>query len=822
MTASQPLRQRSWLHVFAAGLFASPAAAAWMAAGDLAAAGHARRARWTRVAGLVLTLGVALFVVLARVRWVVTSTVWVLFCLAGTAAVAAWRHALAGGPAPPRPSHEGRARDALRALAVVLFVMPPLMLFTHLVGAASIGWLLVRLDPQAADPEAAFEAIFWGIFWGVPSGAAFALLSIRRGRLRSAADLAVAGLSFTWILLLIEIVVSGSVHALRTLMFGAELFSETGAAQGALLQTIFFVAAVPLALELAWGEGPGWRRLLRTTALSLAGLVSLGLALAYAPRVQFVVARQVEKSGRAAAALRWYGRALTARSTPLVESYLQHRIGLLNHKLGREDQALTAFRLVQTTRNANSDLVRQSAYYLERLAREEPGRRVVLEGVEVKTELRDAYCAPNTLALVLNYWGHPLSPRQIGEKVAAIGGGTALSSIRFLCEENGLDHLVVPFATVEDVRWQVDRGLPVLAYLPGHVLAVFGYDTRLGTLVAYDTATWDIWVDEPLPDFLETWGNTSFLMGAVLPRGGGGPAAVEARRRFGSRSPEAAWHWWLSLEAEHGEKTAQLRAAVALDPSFFPAVFELLKIAPSDRAWLDERVDAPRLLARARAMLDREHAPVEEIASGLARWLLAHGQWREVLSLADGLERRGQLRAARVEAGVAAARLGLWERAAFLLGGERVGSDPEAGRALIRAQAALGRKDAVAASAVDLIRRQNGDVLEEALALAEPTAGARGPGFMAEVYRAYLKDRPYDAARQLRMAELYLAAVRQEGGKNGRRRLHLARRAAMTAAALVPRPDDRRRAESLMTLLDRAESEFGGEQETTGDGVTPP
>jgi hypothetical protein len=817
MTEGQPLRQRSWLQVLAVGLFASPAAAAWMTADDLAAAGHLRRARWTRLVGLAATLGVALFVVLARVRWVVTSTVWVLFCLAGTAAVAAWRRALIGGPAAPsRPSHEGRARDALRALAVVLFVMPPLMLFTHLVGAASIGWLLVRLDPQAADPEAAFEAIFWGIFWGVPSGAAFVLLSIRRGRLGSAADLAIAALSFTWILLWIEIVVSGSVHALRTLMFGAELFSETGAAPGAILQTVFFVAAVPLALDLAWGEGPGRRRLLRATTLALAGLVNLGLALGYPPRVQFVVARQVEKSGRAAAALRWYGRALTARSTPLIESYLQHRIGLLNHKLGREDQALTAFRLVQTTRNANTDLVRQSAYYLERLAREEPGRRVVLEGVEVETELRDAYCAPNTLALVLNYWGHPLSPREIGEKVAAIGGGTALSSIRFLCEENGLDHLVVPFATVDDIRWQVDRGLPVLAYLPGHVLAIFGYDTRLGTLVAYDTATWDIWVDEPLPDFLETWGKTSFLMGVVLPRDDRSPAAAEARRRFGNRSPEAAWHWWLSREADPGERAAQLRAAVALDPSFYPAAFELLKTAPSDRAWLDQHVDAPRLLTRARALLDREHAPMEEIASGLSRWLLAHGQWREVLSLADGLERRGQLDTVRVEAGVAAARLGLWERAAFLLGGDSVGGDAEAGRALARAQAALGRKDAVSASAVDLIRRQSGDVLEEALALAEPTAGSRGPGFLAEVYRAYLKDRPYDAPRQLRMAELYLAAVRQESGKDGRRRLHLARRAALTAAALAARPDDRRRAEVLMSRLDGADREFGGEQ------VTPP
>lgn len=813
MSETQTSGPASLRRIVALGLFASPASAAWIGGDLVAAQGRGRLAAWVRVAGVAVTVAAAAAVLLLPVRWVAAAALWTLFCAAGTAGAAGWLRASGAIPPTSWPVHEGRAREAVRAIAAVVFVMPPLVMFAHLVGAAAAGWILVRFDPSVADPRAAFTSIAWGILWGIPIGVAFVVLSQRRGRLRSPADLGRAALAFSGVVILIEILLSLSARALRTLMVGAELASPSSALQDGFLHAILYLAAIPIAMGLAWGGGSGPRRLLRTTVLLVAGLANLMLMLGYTARIQFVAGRQLEKSGRIEAALRWYGRSLTGRSTPLIESYLQHRIGLINYKLGRRDRAAASFRLVQTTRNANEELVRQSAHYLEQLARPEEGRRVVLEGVEVRTELRDSYCAPNTLALVLNYWGRPLSPAAIGEKVALIGGGTPLSRIRFLCEERGLDHWLVPFATTADLRWLVDRGVPVLAYLPGHVLAVFGYDTSLGTLVTYDTATWDIWVDEPLPDFLEQWGRTLFLMGVVIPRDTGPQAAQEIRDRFSGRSSEAAWHWWLSQEAQEEEwATAHLRAALTADPGFFPAAFEILG-SPSNGAWVRDHTDSAAIVAGAKSLLEREHAALA-VAGGLARWHFVRQEWEALLDLSDWLEHHRRSGPGRLEAGVAAARLGRWERAAYLLGGADLDDEGEAQLYHALAQQATGQGAAAVASAAQVIANSRSDVLEPALAIVESLGTPRGPGFVADVYHDYLQDRPFDVARQIRMAELSLEALSEGGNRSARTRLHRARLAAHLAAAIAERAEDRARATDLATRLDdfRLSSEDDAEE----------
>jgi tetratricopeptide (TPR) repeat protein len=802
MSDTPPVPPAGLRRIVAIGLFASPAAAAWIVGGLVAGQGRRRLAACLRVAGIAATIVIALGVLILPVRWEAAAALWSGFCVATTAGLAGWARATGAIQPVSRPVHEGRARDAIRAIAAVVFVMPPLVMFAHLVGAASAGWLLVRFDPSVGDPSAMFGSIAWGFLFGIPIGVAFVVLSQRRGHLKTPADLGRAALSYAVVLILTEICLSTSATALRTIMIGAELASGSSAMQDALLHAVLYTASIPLALRLAWGGGRGARRLLGTMVLLVAGLANLLLVLGYTARVQFVLGRQLEKSGRIEAALRWYGRSLSARSTPLIESYLQHRIGLIDYKLGHLDQAAASFRLVQTSRNANKELVRQSAHYLDQLARHQEGRRVVLEGVEVRTELRESYCAPNTLALVMNYWGHPLSPAAIGEKVALIGGGTPLSGIRFLCEENGLDHWVVPFATIADLRWLVDRGLPVLAYLPGHVLAVFGYDTRLGTLVTYDTATWDIWVDEPQPDFLEQWGRTLFLMGVVLPRDGGPPAAGEIRRRFSGRSSEAAWHWWLSREVRsRDEAAAHLRAALVADPAFFPAAFEILTRSPSDRAWVRDHTDGPGIVAGARALLKREHAS-HSIAGGLARWHYLNQDWQALLDLVDWLDQHRRPGPGRLEAGIAAARLGRWARAAYLLGAADTEDEGEAALYEALAQETTGRNDEAVTTAAQVIAENRGDVLEPALDIIERFGAARGPGFLADVYHDYLQDRPFDIARQIRMASLTLEAISRGGSRNTRTRLHRARLAAHLAEALAERPEDRARAAKLARRLD--------------------
>lgn len=810
----------SMRRIAAIGLFASPAAAAWAGGACLGAQGRGRSAAWLRALGLAATFVMAATVLLLPVRWAAAAAIWSLFCVVATLTQAGWLRATHAVVPTSRPAHEGRAREAVRAIAAVVFVMPPLVMFANLVGAVVAGWVLVRFDPAAVDPSAVFASMSWGLFLGVPIGVAFVILSQRRGHLGTAADLGRAGLAFAAVLSLIEIGLSISATALRTMMLGAERASPTIALQDGFLRAILYVAAIPIALELAWGRGRAPRRMVATVVLLAAGFANLMLGLGYTARVQFVLARQLEKSGRIEAALRWYGRSLTARSTPLLESYLQHRIGLIHYKLGHLDQAAASFRLVQTTRNANKELVRQSAYYLERLERPEEGKRVVLGGVEVRTELRDSYCAPNTLALVMNFWGRRLSPAAIGEKVALIGGGTPLSGIQFICEENGLDHLLVPFATTADLRWLIDRGVPVMVYLPGHVLAVFGYDTRLGTLVTYDTATWDIWVDEPQPDFLDNWGRTLFLIGVVMPHEAGPQAAEEIRTRFGARSSEAAWHWYLSNEVPRDQAAAHLRAALVADPGFFPAAFSMLDRFPASRAWLRDHADGEAIVAGATALLHREHA-FPSVASGLAAWYLLNRKWDALLELADWLERRGRLGPGRTEAGVAAARLGRWDRAAYLLGGADLRDQGEASLYQALAQQRTGQGDSAVTSAARVIAGNSDDVLEPALAIVDALGAARGPGFLAEVYHNYLNDRPFDVDRQLRMAALSLESLSAGGGRNTRNRLHQARLAAHIAAAIAERPEDRARAADLVKRLESFNlpaDDDSGEVEGAGDG----
>jgi hypothetical protein len=392
-----------------------------------------------------------------------------------------------------------------------------------------------------------------------------------------------------------------------------------------------------------------------------------------------------------------------------------------------------------------------------------------------------------------------------------LGLGTSGSDIRFLAGEYGFDHLLVPFATLDDVRWLIDRGLPALLYRPGHVLAVFGYDDRLGTAVAFDTSRWDIWVDRPYPDLEAEWGQDHFLLGVVLPRSGGPAGVVEARKRFSGPRAEAAWHWWLAREEkEHREE--HLRRSVLADPGFSLAVFDLLggdAAEPAQIAWIESHADMPAVEAEARRLINREHSNAAEIARGLARWYYAEERWQDLVDLSRELERRRLHSAVATEAGIAAARLGDWQRAVFLLEGpvrslqedddEDAGSphDLEALVRLIEADLALGRTDAAADNLGPWSRWVENDDLDRILEQAETLSQDRGPAFLEEIYDSHLYSRPEDVDVQLRMAEVSLKAAR-ELPEDRQDRLQHTRRAATLARAFASDPETRQRAEALL------------------------
>jgi tetratricopeptide (TPR) repeat protein len=805
---SAPRTAPSYLRCAGLGLFASPAAVLW-------ALTRETPRRWIAVVSGVAVTVAGLLLLTSGLRFDLVAAVWGAFCLLASLAAAVF---LPGRISEEVPDRHPWSRRTLRALVPLIFLMPSLGAVAGLLGTHLVGGFLARLNPDVVDPQQAFGLLVLDSLWLIPCGAVFAAASLRRGRLGRPADLFAAAASWAAFLFLRQIFVQGALGALESQRIGVEGFDEWNQWQVWVVRGAFILAAVPVTLHLAWGRGSlrgGWRSRLAGAVLLLgAATLNLAVLVGANSRVAFVTARILERSGRVPAALSWYGRTLEADSDPALASYLQHRIGLLHYKLGDLERARAAFRLLTTTRNANAELVAEGRYYLERLSEGRPERRKVLPGVEVPTEMRDAYCAPNTLALAFRFLGRPVSVSELGEKVTLLGLGTSGSDIRFLADEYGFDHFLVPFATLDDVRWLIDRGIPALLYRPGHVLSVFGYDDRLGTAVAFDTSRWDIWVDRPYPDLEAEWGQDHFLLGVVLPRSGGPAGVVEARKRFSGPRAEAAWHWWLAREeSEHREE--HLRRSVLADPGFSLAVFDLLGNLDGDAAergqiaWIESHADMPAVEAEARGLIGREHSNAAEAAQGLARWYYAEERWQDLSDLSRELERRRLHSAVATEAGIAAARLGDWQRAVFLLEGpvrslqedddEDAGSphDLEALVRLIEADLALGRTDAAADNLGPWSRWVENDDLDRILEQAGTLSQDRGPAFLEEIYSSHLYSRPEDVDVQLRMAEVSLKAAR-ELPEDRQDRIQHARRAATLARAFASDPETRRRAEALL------------------------
>ncbi len=802
---SEPRTAPAYLRALGLGLFASPAAVLWALARSRPAL------RPIAIIASLVSVAAALLLLTSRLRFDLVAAIWGAYCVLASLAIAALLSA-------ELVDDDGRSRVpwsrlTLKALVPLIFLMPSLGALAGLLGLQLTGGFLARLNPGVVDPRAAFSQLVADIFWLIPCGALFVASSLRRGRLGKPADLFAAAAAWTVFLVLRQILLQGALAALNSQKIGVEGFDDWNQWQVWVAQGAFVVAAVPVTLHLSWGRGSWASRLAGAALLLSAATLNLAVLVGASSRVAFVTARILERSGRVPAALSWYGRALEADSNPALASYLQHRIGLLQYKLGDLERARAAFRLLTTTRDANPELVAEGRYYLERLARPvgptetAPGRRRVLPGVEVATEMRDAYCAPNTLALAFRFLGRPVSVAELGEKVTLLGLGTSGSDIRFVADEYGFDHLLVPFADLDDVRWLIDRGFPALLYQPGHVLAVFGYDDRLGTAVAFDTSRWDIWVDLPYPDLEKAWGQDHFLLGVVLPRGGQKPGVDEARKHFSGRRADAAWHWWLAGE---GWDEARFRKSLLTDPTFSLAVFGLLSTLDDaakaeETAWLRRHVDAPAFEAEARRLLGREHSAASEIARGLGLWYFAEGRWPELVALSADLSRRRLHTAVATEAGIAAARLGDWQRAAFLLEGlpkdlqeeeDEGPNDLEGIESLVQADLALGRSDAAADALTEWSQWIADDRMDRALAESEAIAN-QGPGFLEGIYENHLISRPDDVAVQLRYAEVSLKAAR-ELPEDRPDRIQRARRAATLARAFATDPETRARAVSLL------------------------
>jgi tetratricopeptide (TPR) repeat protein len=339
-------------------------------------------------------------------------------------------------------------------------------------------------------------------------------------------------------------------------------------------------------------------RALLVPGINLMAGATLSISLGYTSDVFLALGRHLERRAHTPQALRSYELGLSKQPNEMVASYLQYRVALLSHKLGRPAKAERGFRRVVAKYTANGELVKKASRFLDNLDRNRGAERKVLPGAETRTEYKSAYCAPNSLALVLGYWGAGVSARTIGERITGLSTGTHAVSQKWYAEGEGFRHEYLPLAGLEDVKRSIDAGFPVLVYVPAHVFVIIGYDEALETFVTYDVATQDVWVEYLQEDFIKAWKRQATTLVLVYPPGKERdlPEGIRARLR---RLSDDYLHFQLhgfDAPADTVSGPHLWRAAGEAGELFFPVTM-LFSDFPGLREAVSERYDPDRIAA---------------------------------------------------------------------------------------------------------------------------------------------------------------------------------------------------------------------------------
>lgn len=398
-----------------------------------------------------------------------------------------------------------------------------------------------------------------------------------------------------------------------------------------------------------------WGRSMAGLLLALVGLCfASGMPIYYA----LLAGMEHEKAARPQKAIPWYGKALTwSRSDPL-NSYLQFHMGLLWRKQGRLDLAHEAFIRVLVSYPHDQDLLVLAHEFKGRLENITDSTRRVIPGIEARTEYKNAYCVPNSLGLVLNYWGDRTGAKKIGAEITQLDQGSFITDAVHFAERRGFKTLVLPLRELEDVFRLIDRGFPVLTFIPGHVLAVFGYDRALQTLVTYDVNTVDIWDDQRWSAFQTAWSQDYNTLAVVIPDEKTGE--IDSLLGPGVEAVSEAYiQYLLGVLSEDVDRKAQYLARSAGQGLFF-ASWEAEALLGKGHFSAEEGEAARRFLLR--------HRLPESQRLSYLRHLYATGHCREALDFLDSLQRQNGFESSMrlVRAGCLV-RLGQADSAAGLL-----------------------------------------------------------------------------------------------------------------------------------------------------------
>jgi tetratricopeptide (TPR) repeat protein len=332
-------------------------------------------------------------------------------------------------------------------------------------------------------------------------------------------------------------------------------------------------------------------------AVNLCAAVALAIMLGYPADLFLALGRHQERKAHISQALWCYQEGLTKAPSGQIASYLQYRAALIHHKLGHRDKARDGFRRVVTKYNQRQELAQQADRFLDNLQHAGTnGRRVVLPGVETRTQYKGAYCVPNSLALAMRFWGASVDARSIGAQITGLGTGTYVVDQSWYAQQHNFRHDFLPMADLADIKTCIDAGFPVLVYVPAHVFAIVGYDEMLKTFVTYDVATQDLWAEYLQEDFIKAWKKQATTLVLAYPEEKALLLPETIRTRL-QRNSDNYLHFQLHYldTRTDAPSIAHLERAAGDNGSFFFPLTILYTEYPSLRTTLNARYDVDQI-----------------------------------------------------------------------------------------------------------------------------------------------------------------------------------------------------------------------------------
>ncbi|MBI9075414.1 MAG: hypothetical protein JEZ02_08400 [Desulfatibacillum sp.] len=376
------------------------------------------------------------------------------------------------------------------------------------------------------------------------------------------------------------------------------------------------------------------RRAIAVLGFNLAAAATLAITFGYAAETYLAAGLHMERRAYISNALWCYEHGLKKMPKENIASFLQYRAALIYHKLGREDLAEKGFERLVTKYNANSTLAEKSGKFLDSLRRSSGLARVVLPGVETRTEYKSSYCVPNSLALTMRYWGADVDAREIGRKITGLSGGTFSVNQAWFAIQKGFRHDFLPMAGLSDIKRCIDAGFPVMVYVPSHVLVIFGYDEALETFVTYDTATSDLWSEYIQQDFIKAWKRRATTVVLAYPPDKESQLPPDIAQRLRDFSNKYLHYQLCALDSAGNEVSVpHLMAAAGDTGEFFFPVTAMYASFPGLRQDLTERFDPEIVIKSIRGYFGEDFDEGEHL----------YGQYHDEESVDDDMALRDSI-----------------------------------------------------------------------------------------------------------------------------------------------------------------------------------